>query len=216
MLDWSVSFSFSLSETVMVNRAPWYKQLKSIIPTNIPNQKARPRIKKMSINYKSQKKDFAFFHCSPPPKKKTSPRKKTLHFFIVSPQKKTSPRKKTCTIFCFFSKKKPSPRKKTCTIFRFFLKKGQVPKKLTQFRSSEQSILHSSSFSFFFFFFFFLQIEAPKSLVRTELNPPTTLPYISNLHTLQPSPLTPHRCNTCPNRNFPHSIINMMQQQKHK
>ena len=39
-------------------------------------------------------------------------------------------------------------------------------KKLTQFRSSEQSILHSSSFSFFFFFFFFfffLQIEAPKA-----------------------------------------------------
>ena len=65
----------------MVNRAPWYKQLKSIIPTNIPNQKARPRIKKMSINYKSQKKDFAFFHCSPP-QKKTSPRKKLALFFV--------------------------------------------------------------------------------------------------------------------------------------
>ena len=202
----------------MVNRAPWYKQLKSIIPTNIPNQKARPRIKKMSINYKSQKKDFAFFHCSPPQKKRQVPEKRLCIFSLFPPKKRQVPGKKICTIFRFFSKKKDkSQEKKLALFFVFSPKKRQVPEKLTQFRSSEQPILHSSSFSFFFFFFFFfLQIEAPKSLVRTELNPPTNLPYISNLHTLQPSPLTPHSCNTCPNRNFPHSIINMMQQQKHK
>ena len=93
MLDQSVSFSFSFSEMVMVNRAPWYKQLKSIIPTNIPNQKARPRIKKMSINYKSQKKDFAFFHCFPPKKDKSQ--EKNLHYFFFFFQKKTkTPEKK--------------------------------------------------------------------------------------------------------------------------
>ena len=96
----------------MVNRAPWYKQLKSIIPTNIPNQKARPRIKKMSINYKSQKKDFAFFHCSPPQKKDKS-QKKDFAFFHCFPPKKDKSQEKNLHYFLFFLQKKPSPRKKT-------------------------------------------------------------------------------------------------------
>ena len=163
MLDWSVSFSFSLSETVMVNRAPWYKQLKSIIPTNIPNQKARPRIKKMSINYKSQKKDFAFFHC-PPPKKRQVPEKRLCIFSLFPPKKRQVPGKKLALFFVFSPKKRQVPEKRLALFFVFFLKKDKSQKKLTQFRSSEQSILHSSSFSFFFFFFFFfLQIEAPKA-----------------------------------------------------
>ena len=85
----------------MVNRAPWYKQLKSIIPTNIPNQKARPRIKKMSINYKSQKKDFAFFHCFPPKKDKSQ--EKNLHYFLFFLQKKAKSQKKDLHYFSFFS-----------------------------------------------------------------------------------------------------------------
>ena len=103
----------------MVNRAPWYKQLKSIIPTNIPNQKARPRIKKMSINYKSQKKDFAFFHCSPP-KKKDKSQKKDFAFFHCFPPKKDKSQEKNLHYFLFFLQKKAKSQKKNLHYFSFF------------------------------------------------------------------------------------------------
>ena len=104
----------------MVNRAPWYKQLKSIIPTNIPNQKARPRIKKMSINYKSQKKDFAFFHCSPPQKKKDKSQKKDFAFFHCFPPKKDKSQEKNLHYFLFFLQKKAKSQKKNLHYFSFF------------------------------------------------------------------------------------------------
>ena len=109
MLDRSVSFSFSFSEMVMVNRASWYKQLKSIIPTNIPNQKARPKKIKISINYKSQSKKSTFFTSF---YKNGQVPEKRLCIFPFSPKKtRHVPEKKIALFFVFFSKKWTSPRK---------------------------------------------------------------------------------------------------------